>query len=312
MVFAARPKDDCQRESDYFCINVETNADGIRELELDLLVHGRYDPNHPNRLIYEYEQLYSEIAKKIFKRDDALQTFTMGGGAYSFPRYLDRFYPNSHNLVAEIDPEVTEVARKDFALNDSPRIKIIHDDARLVLRDRPAGERYDLVLADAFNDITVPYHLTTREFNDMISQHLSPRGMFLANVIDGKCYDFLRSYVETLRLSFRNVGLLTIPGQPMSGERATVVVVSTNRPLPQLKNLYPEASLRAFIDRGEKLSLIDALTPYRKERARKPVTLKDEFVPVDQLLAPVFGPSLKEVGGNTQAGALLRCPASAS
>jgi predicted membrane-bound spermidine synthase len=313
LAFMSSSKDDCQRESDYFCINVVTNEMGVREMELDLLVHGRFDPSQPDRLVYEYEQLYAELARNVFKRDDELQTFTMGGGAYSFPRYLDKFYERSHNLVAEIDPEVTEVARSAFALRDSPDIEIIHNDARIVLRDRPAEERYDLVLADAFNDITVPYHLTTHEFNDMIARHLTPRGLFLANVIDGKCYDFLRSYVETLRLSFRNVALLTIPGQPISGERATVVVVSADRPLPRLRNLYPYESLRSFIDRGEKVDLIDALTPFREQKARKPVTLKDDHVPVDQLLAPVFGDSLKEVGGGSaETASPLRCPASTS
>ena len=313
ITFMSSAKDDCQRESDYFCINVVTNELGVREMELDLLVHGRFDPTQPNRLVYEYEQLYAEVARNVFKRNDALQTFTMGGGAYSFPRYLDKFYERSHNLVAEIDPEVTEVARSDFALTDSPGIEIVHDDARLVLRDRSANERYDLVLADAFNDITVPYHLTTREFNDMIARHLTPRGLFLANVIDGKCYDFLRSYVKTLKLSFRNVGILTVPGQPISGERATVVVVSGNRPLPRLRNLYPYESLLTFIERGEEVDLIDALTPFRKQQARKPVKLTDDHVPVDQLLAPVFGDSLKEVGaGSAETGTPLRCPAATS
>jgi hypothetical protein len=144
----------------------------------------------------------------------------------------------------------------------------------------------------------------------MIARHLTPRGLFLANVIDGKCYDFLRSYAKTLKLSFRNVAILTVPGQPISGERATVVVVSTNGELPRLRNLYPYDSLLSFIERGEDLSLMDALTPFREEKARKPVTLEDDFVPVDQLLAPVFGESLKEVGAATETATPLRCPAS--
>ena len=36
-----------------------------------------------------------------------------------------------------------------------------------MLRDRPKGERYDLVLGDAFGDIAIPYHLVTREFNEL-------------------------------------------------------------------------------------------------------------------------------------------------
>jgi predicted membrane-bound spermidine synthase len=309
VAFAARPKDDCQRESDYFCINVSTAPDGVRQLELDLLIHGKFDPSRPDALVYDYVQLYSELIKSAFKRDDALQIFSIGGGTYSMARYMDKFYDRSHNLVAEIDPEVTQVARESFALRNSPDIQIIHDDARRVLRDRPDNERYDLVLGDAFNDISIPYHLTTREFNDMVARHLTPRGFYLTNVVDGKCYDFLRSYLKTLKQSLPNVGVLTLPGQSISGERGTLVIVSGKRPLPRLKNLYPYESLVSFINRGEKVNLLKSLVPFRKERARKPITLEDDHVPVDQLLAPVFGDSLKEAGapvGATEAPS--HCP----
>jgi spermidine synthase len=224
-------------------------------------------------------------------------------------RYMDKFYGRSHDLVAEIDPEVTEVARKSFALRDSPDIRIIHDDARKVLRDRPDGERYDLVLGDAFNDISIPYHLTTREFNDMVARHLSPRGFYLTNLVDGRCYDFLRSYLKTLRQSLPNVGVLTLPGQSISGERGTLVIVSGKRPLPRLKNLYPYESLESFINRGEKVNLLKSLVPFREEKARKPITLTDDHGRVDQLLAPVFGDSLMEAGAPVGASPTpSRCP----
>jgi Spermine/spermidine synthase domain len=302
-------KDDCQRESKYFCINVATDQFGVRELELDLLVHGRFDPSQPDKLVYEYARLYSQLIRNSFTRDDPLQVFSIGGGTYSMARYMDKFYERSHNLVAEIDSEVTEVARSEFALRDSPDIEIIHEDARTVLRDRPDDERYDLVLGDAFNDISIPFHLTTREFNDMIARHLTPQGFYLTNLVDGKCYDFLRSYLKTLRQSFSSVGVLTLPGQTLSGERATLVVVSGTRALPPLKNLYPYEALVPFINSGEKVTLLKSLVPFRGQRARKPITLTDDQVPVDQLLAPVFSDSLKEAGGSVGASQQpSRCP----
>ena len=37
-----------------------------------------------------------------------------------------------------------------------------------MLRDRPKGERFDVMLGDAFGDIAIPYHLVTREFNELV------------------------------------------------------------------------------------------------------------------------------------------------
>ena len=87
------------------------------------------------------------------------------------------------------------------------------------------------------------------------------------------------------------------------------MIVSGKSPLPKLKNLYPYESLESFINRGEKETLLKSLVPFRKERARKPITLTDNHVPVDQLLAPVFGDSLQEAGAPVGAApAPSRCP----
>jgi hypothetical protein len=84
-----------------------------------------------------------------------------------------------------IDGEVTQVARDDFGLVDAPAVDIIEKEARPVLQDRPKGERYDVLLGDAFGDIAIPYHLVMREFDDLAASRLKPDGVYLVNVLDG-------------------------------------------------------------------------------------------------------------------------------
>ena len=268
----------CVKESNYYCIDVQPDASGQnRELRLDLLIHGIVNLQNPAELIYPYEKLYQQVTEEAFRKGSAISSFQIGGGAYSFPRYLAANY-DARTVVAEIDPEVTNVVRERLGLRDSPEIEIQHEDARLELNERPADERFDLVLGDAFNDIAVPYHLTTKEFNEDVADHLSDRGIYLVNVVDGKDYDFLRSFIATLDDTFRNVGLMTVPGQAVQGERATFVVVASNRPLPRLDTIVGP----------------DRLQPFLTEK--DPVELTDDHVPVDQLLAPVYGDSLEEHG----------------
>jgi hypothetical protein len=274
--FAVSADSKCVKESNYFCIDVGPDATGqYKELRLDLLIHGIVNPQNPAELIYPYEKLYQQVTESAFPQGGDITSFQIGGGTYSFPRYLAANY-DAKSIVAEIDPAVTDVARSHLGLRDSPEIEIQHEDARLELNERPAGERYDLVLGDAFNDIAVPYHLTTKEFNEKVADHLSPRGIYLVNVVDGKDYDFLRSYMATLTETFRNVGLMTVPGQPVAGERATFVVVAANRELPRLQTIVG----------------LDRLRPFLEEKDT--VELTDDHVPVDQLLAPVYGDSLEE------------------
>jgi hypothetical protein len=266
----------CLKESNYFCIDVGPDATGLnRELRLDLLIHGIVNPDNPAELIYPYEKLYQQVTEASFPRGERISSFQIGGGTYSFPRYLAANY-QADSVVAEIDPEVTEVNRSHLGLRDSPEIEIVHEDARLALRERPGDERYDLVLGDAFNDIAVPYHLTTKEFNEMVADHLTERGIYLINVVDGRDYDFLRSFMKTLTGTFQNVGLMTVPGQAVQGERATFVVAASRAPLPRIQTLVG----------------LDRLTPFFEEK--ETVELTDDHVPVDQLLAPVYGDSLEE------------------
>jgi hypothetical protein len=109
----------------------------------------------------------------------------------------------------------------------------------------------------------------------MVSDHLTERGLYMINVIDGRDYDFLRSFMKTLTKTFRNVGLTTGPGQPVQGERTTFVVVASQAPLPRLRTLVTGAPLLQFF------------------QEKDTVELTDDHVPVDQLLAPVYGDSLE-------------------
>jgi spermidine synthase len=274
LTLAMTAESKCIKESNYFCIDVEPDGQGNRQLSLDLLIHGVVNPKNPAELIYPYEKLYEQVTEATFPKGEAITSFQIGGGTYSFPRYLAANY-DANSVVAEIDPEVTEVNRSHLGLKDSPEIEIVHEDARLALRERPDDERYDLVLGDAFNDIAVPYHLTTKEFNEMVADHLTERGVYLINVVDGRDYDFLRSFMKTLTKTFRNVGLMTVPGQAGGGERATFVVVASQNPLPRLQTLVTGPALQRFYNEKDT------------------VELTDDHVPVDQLLAPVYGDSLE-------------------
>jgi hypothetical protein len=261
----------CLRESNYYCIrSVPTDETGkFRQLELDALVHGIVSVEDPSRLVYPYERLYGQVVDAKFGGDRPVKAFAIGGGTYTFPRYLEKQHQGS-TLVAEIDPEVTDVVRSDLGLRDSPGIQIVHEDARPVLRDRPSDDRYDAILGDAFGDIAIPFHLVTREFNEVVRSHLKPDGIYLANVVDGVDYDFLRSYLKTLRETFPHVRLMLASGESFTGKQNTFVVVSSLRPVPETRNMIPPAQVAAFMAQGD------------------PITLTDDHVPVDQLMEPVF------------------------
>jgi len=271
-------KTDCACETNYFCIKVyEKEKDGrvIRELGLDRLVHSYTDMADPTHLVYGYEQVYrAVIAPLMAAKPDASALF-IGGGGYTFPRYMEASYPKSRLTVIEIDPGVTETARQSLNLAPDTRIVTHNLDARLVMARDEQADSYDLIFGDAFNDFSVPYHLTTLEFDRLVDKLLRDDGLYVVNIVDGgRRGHFTRAYVRTLQEVFAYVSLIPFDPDWEDSLRTTVVVVASQRPhdLSALGDftLLPQERLDAYLAK------------------EKPLILTDDYVPVDNLLAPVF------------------------
>ena len=281
---------DCVRESNYYCIKVKKVRVGVatgsgtaqasgdfRALYLDRLLHGVVDLSDPTALYYAYEQVYAQAIASVKPPLSRIDSLFLGGGEYAFPRYVDAQYRGSTDVV-EIDPAVTRVARSHLGLNPSRRMRIHHEDARRFLTSLPAQRAYDIVLGDTFNDYSVPFQLTTREFNDVLARHMRSDGLYLMNVIDAEHNDFLRSVVRTLGETFPFVTVLAAPGTwpPTTTRETSVVVAAKHAPARPLPGAVSQAELEAFVSGGHS------------------VLLTDDHVPVDQLLAPVFRQHLAE------------------
>jgi spermidine synthase len=144
----------------------------------------------------------------------------------------------------------------------------------------PETARYDLIVGDAFNDFSVPYHLTTVEFNQLVADHLTDDGIYMINIIDGKQGDFLRAYVHTLRQTFDHVYVAGVDGLLGDKVRQTYVIVASRHPLDEVMT---GPTLDPYF-----VSVPD-LQIYLEQKIA--VLLTDDYVPVDNLLAPVFADS---------------------
>ncbi len=82
----------------------------------------------------------------------------------------------------EIDPRVTEAARRAMGLKDRPGVRILHADGRTFLRGQPRGT-YDAVILDAYaRQVSIPPALATEEFFSMCRARLRPGGLLFVNL----------------------------------------------------------------------------------------------------------------------------------
>ncbi len=66
---------------------------------------------------------------------------------------------------------------------DTPIVTHLGDARQFVERNQDK-KQFDIIFGDAFNDFSVPWHLTTREFNDKLSRMMEPDGVYMINIID--------------------------------------------------------------------------------------------------------------------------------
>ncbi len=274
------------KDSQYSYIEVrelQRGAKNERILYMDGLIHNRYDPEDPDDLIYDYEKIFSAFTDHVVNgilKDEQFTTLTLGGGACIFPAYLERHYPSSINEIVEIDPEVIDVAYRYFDFPEDTDIETINTDARSYVNFIRNKKKYDFVFLDCFDAFSVPYHLTTKEFTQMISGILNTPGYFIINCVDiftvGK---FLNAYVNTIDKVFPYSYVYSASDIAMK-KRDTFVVIGSNNEI-QGEILQDMKSQTVF----QKLSS-DSLRDLRRRNGY--AILTDNHAPVENLMAPVF------------------------
>ena len=237
-----------QVESNYYTIRVSRSGyrgvpDTALNLNLDHLLHSIVDPDDPTFIHYEHEHIQMEFLRLARARAAEPRVLVIGGGGYTLPRYAMEVLPESHVDVVEIDPKVTQVAHDYLGLKrDYPHLRAIHMDGRQYIAERAAPGSYDLVVQDAVNDLSVPAHLMTKEYNDAVKAALKPDGAYLLTIIDSVAYGKVwKAAMATLVRTFpaENVILLTPHHVPPSGTwegdywdqtRQVMVIYASDKP----------------------------------------------------------------------------------
>jgi spermidine synthase len=281
------------KESDYYTIKLKKDATRsgggpLEALILDHLIHSYTDLKDPLYLEYEYIRIYEEMVRWQAGKRKSFKTLFIGGGGYTLPRFIEAKYQQAEIDVVEIDPEVTRTAKKYLGISENTKIHSFNEDGRWYVMNCKEKGIYDFIFGDAFNDLSVPYHLTTQEFAMQLKMLLKPDGLLLANVIDSfKKGAFMPSYMRTLEGVFGkgNVHLITLRSDYDHIGISTCVVVAS----PQRLDMDDFVRTIKGKDDKEMTSHVmpqDRLQRYLKERYS--VILTDDYVPVDNLIAPIF------------------------
>lgn len=230
----------------------------------------------------------------VAHRPAARNVLFIGLGGGSAPKRMLRDFPRLRLQAVELDSDVVDAAFRWFALPRDPRLDVDVDDGRrwLVRND----ERWDVIVIDAFYADSIPFHLATSEFLQLVRTRLAPGGVVVVNVIgalEGDESKLLRSVTKTYRSAFPTVLLYPV-FETVADADATftrnVILVATDSAAPA--TAFLRQRWRAI--RGDTPTAPD-LDRAIADRWARPMSfddvpvLTDDYAPTDALLTDGIG-----------------------
>ena len=110
---------------------------------------------------------------------DRLDILILGMGTGTYAMQCTRYFDNTVIEGVEIDKKIIDLAYDRFGLTDSERITCVEFDGRAYLRG--AG-KYDVIMVDAYRDITIPFQMSSVEFFREVKEHLTEDGVMIVNL----------------------------------------------------------------------------------------------------------------------------------
>lgn len=268
-----------QRQSAYFDLVVEQDADNLRHLVF-LPNHGSQtiiDPANPARPVSAYLKYMFLALPALGRPPERVLFIGLGGGI--MPTILRRYFPEAAVDIVELDPVVVELAETYFYFRKDARTRIVLADGRAFL-NRP-GPRYDLIFLDTYNAEAIPFHLTTSEFYATMGARLAPGGIISVNSAELAKPEFNACEIRTIRAALPSLAVYRCEGN------TNYIFLTAAGELPQDAELARRAEL---LDRQIQPGF--ALLPLVAQRlveaevarlAEAGTLLTDDFAPVHEL-----------------------------
>ncbi|HEY8498461.1 MAG TPA: fused MFS/spermidine synthase [Limnochordales bacterium] len=276
-----------EKDSVYHHILVVDDPTGVRYLKFDDSWQSAMDRERPQELVFWYTR-YFHLAMALVP--DARRALMVGLGGGSVPKNFLATYPALEMDVAELDPEVVQVAHRFFAVpQDEPRLRIATEDGRLFVRRSPT--RYDVIFLDAYFAHSIPFHLATLEFFQELKQRLAPGGVVASNIIgalSGRHSLLFRSMLKSMQAVFGTVYVLPVgstSGSATDPVQRNIIVLATDQP-----PLSPQAFQERVAELERQGRLPAGSSIYARSLVVEPIPtgdvplLTDDHAPVDTLL----------------------------
>lgn len=213
------------------------DAEG-RPVRLLLIGRSVQSASYTGELRYEppfaYHRAFDAVLyAPAFESEGDHEVLVLGGGGYAWPKHAISTYEDLRLDVVEVDPAITEIARKwfylddlvrEFKTNETGRLALIQSDARAYIES--CHKRYDAIVSDCYRGLSADASLEDEAAIERIHELLEPGGVFASNVVVGSDYSRLQGLCERLSERFAHVRVLPSTDEHFSDDDNYLVLAS--------------------------------------------------------------------------------------
>ena len=148
-------------------------------------------------MYYEYALMAPMMADVMNQEEMDVLVLGMGTGTYA--KECQSYFENTKIEGVEIDEAIVALSTEYFEFPKD--IPVTTYDGRAFLN--ATDKTYDVILIDAYQDITIPFQMATVEFFQLVEDHLNEDGVVILNMNmhseeDGNINDYLGDTVATV------------------------------------------------------------------------------------------------------------------
>ena len=144
------------------------------------------------------------------QEDGSLDFLVLGMGTGTYATQCLKYFENASVEGVEIDSKIVDLAYEYFELSDE--VEVTAYDGRAYLQ--AVDETYDVIMVDAYQDITIPFQMSSVEFFTLVRDHLTEDGVMVVNLNmrtdeDGSINAYLADTIATV---FSEIYTIDVPG----------------------------------------------------------------------------------------------------
>ena len=139
-----------------------------------------------------------------------MDVLILGMGTGTYATQCRKYFGDMNIEGVEIDEKITELSREYFSLPED--VKVTTYDGRAFLQ--AVDTTYDVIMVDAYQDITIPFQMSSVEFFTMVKDHLKDGGVMVVNMnMHGNKEGDINQYLaDTIANVFDNVYTVDVAG----------------------------------------------------------------------------------------------------